>query len=188
MDPQRFDALKAAGYNRIPVVREVLADLDTPLSTYLKLANGPRTFLLESVEGGETWGRYSIIGLAAEALLTVQGGACRVHTASGWEEIPAADPFGAIEAFRARFRVPELPGLPRFSGGLVGYFAHEAVNYVEPQLADGEGTDGLGCPDVCLMLAGELVVFDNLRGTVQILVHADATRPDGLPAAERRLD
>jgi anthranilate synthase component 1 len=188
MDQQRFDALKAAGYNRIPVVREVLADLDTPLSTYLKLADAPHTFLLESVEGGETWGRYSIIGLKAAAVLTVRDGRCTVQSPAGSEDIPAQDPFEAIESFRARFRVPELPGLPRFSGGLVGYFGHETVAYIEPQLAEGHGDDGLGCPDICLMLAEELVIFDNLRGTVQLVVHADGAMPSGLAAAERRLD
>ena len=188
MDQQRYDAFKAAGYNRIPVVREVLADLDTPLSTYLKLADASGTFLLESVEGGETWGRYSIIGISAAALLTVQDGVCTVQSAAGSEILDAADPFAAIEAFRARYRVPVIPGLPRFSGGLVGYFSHETVGYIESQLAQGDAPDELGCPDACLMLAEELVIFDNLRGTVQILVHADATRTDGLAAAQRRLD
>jgi len=188
MDQQRYDALKAAGYTRIPVVREVLADLDTPLSTYLKLADGSYTFLLESVEGGETWGRYSIIGISAAALLTVRDGVCTVESAAGSETLEATDPFEAIERFRARYKVPEMPGLPRFSGGLVGYFSHETVDYIEPQLTHAEKADELACPDACLMLAEELVVFDNLRGTVQILVHADATRADGLAAAERRLD
>src|ERR1700761_8674125 len=119
MDQQRYDALKAAGYTRIPVLREVLADLDTPLSTYLKLADASGTFLLESVEGGETWGRYSIIGLSAAALLTVQDGVCTVRTAAGSETLTEREPFAAIESFRARFKVPEIPGLPRFSGGLV---------------------------------------------------------------------
>jgi len=188
MDQQRFDALKAAGYNRIPVVREVLADLDTPLSIYLKLADAPHTFLLESVEGGETWGRYSIIGLTAAAVLTVRDGRCTVQSAAGSEDLSAKDPFDAIENFRARFRVPELPGLPRFSGGLVGYFGHETVAYIEPQLAEGHGADALGCPDICLMLAEELVIFDNLRGTVQLVVHADGAAAGGIAAAERRLD
>ncbi|HEV2213166.1 MAG TPA: anthranilate synthase component I [Gammaproteobacteria bacterium] len=188
MDPQRFDALKATGYNRIPVVKEILADLDTPLSVYLKLANGPHTFLLESVEGGETWGRYSIIGLAAAALFTVRDGVCRVSSAAGEETISAAEPFAAIEQFRARFRAPELPGLPRFSGGLVGYFSHDTVAYIEPTLAGRGGEDELGCPDAALMLAEELVIFDNLRGTVQLLVHAHAEEEDGLQAAERRLE
>src|ERR1700761_2608891 len=188
MDQQRYDALKAAGYTRIPVLREVLADLDTPLSTYLKLADASGTFLLESVEGGETWGRYSIIGLSAAAMLTVRGGVCTVESVRGSETLAARDPFAAIEEFRSRFRVPEIPGLPRFSGGLVGYFGHETVGYIEPQLAGNDAMDELGCPDACLMLAEELVIFDNLRGTVQIVVHADATATDGLAAAERRLD
>ena len=188
MDQQRYDALKAAGYTRIPVVREVLADLDTPLSTYLKLADASCTFLLESVEGGETWGRYSIIGISAAALLTVRNGMCMVESPAGTEQLGAEDPFEAIERFRTRYKVPELPGLPRFSGGLVGYFGHETVGYIEPQLAGSDAPDELGCPDACLMLAEELVVFDNLRGTVQIVVHADATRTDGLSVAERRLD
>src|SRR5579862_9169971 len=102
MDHKRFDAFKAAGYNRIPVVKEILADLDTPLSTYFKLADAPHTFLLESVEGGETWGRYSIIGLAAAVLLTVRDGVCCVESAAGTEEIVTANPFEAIESFRAR--------------------------------------------------------------------------------------
>jgi anthranilate synthase component 1 len=188
MDQQRFDGLKAAGYNRIPVSRELLADLDTPLSVYLKLADGPHTFLLESVEGGETWGRYSIIGLTAAAVLTLQDGVCRVDSAQSSETLPSGDPFDAIEDFRARYKVPVLPGLPRFSGGLVGYFGHETVGYIEPQLAESRGEDALGCPDAYLMLAEELVVFDNLRGTVQLIVHADATRSDGFASAERRLD
>ena len=188
MDQQRYDAFKAAGYTRIPVVREVLADLDTPLSIYLKLADGSGTFLLESVEGGETWGRYSIIGIAAAAMLTVREGVCTVDTPAGTEILGDRDPFAAIESFRARYKVPALPELPRFSGGLVGYFSHETVGYIEPQLAESAAPDELACPDVCLMLAEELVVFDNLRGTVQMVVHADATAPDGLAAAERRLD
>src|ERR1700742_3543132 len=106
MDQQRYDALKAAGYNRIPVVREVLADLDTPLSTYLKLADASGTFLLESVEGGETWGRYSIIGIAAAAMLTLQDGVCTVETPAGTEILQDRDPFAAIEALRARSKVP----------------------------------------------------------------------------------
>jgi anthranilate synthase component 1 len=188
MDQQRFDDLRAAGYNRIPVFRELLADLDTPLSTYLKLADGPHTFLLESVEGGETWGRYSIIGLAAAAVLTLKDGVCRVDGPEGSEVLAADDPFDAIEDFRSRYKVPELPGLPRFSGGLVGYFGHETVGYIEPQLAESSAPDELACPDACLMLAEELVVFDNLRGTVLLVVHADATQPGGLAAAERRLE
>ncbi|HSC46888.1 MAG TPA: anthranilate synthase component I [Gammaproteobacteria bacterium] len=187
MDQQQFDALRAAGYNRIPVVKEILADLDTPLSVYHKLARAPHSFLLESVEGGETWGRYSIIGLPATTVLTVKDGVCRVRSPAGEETFAGDDPFAAIQTFRARYRVPALPGLPRFSGGLVGYFSHEAVRFIEPTLDSAGQTDTLGCPDACLLLAEELVIFDNLRGTVRIVVHADAEPADGLAAAGRRL-
>jgi anthranilate synthase component 1 len=187
MDQQQFDALRAAGYNRIPVVKEILADLDTPLSVYHKLARAPHSFLLESVEGGETWGRYSIIGLPASTVLTVKDGVCRVRGPAGEEVFAGDDPFAAIETFRSRFRVPALPGLPRFSGGLVGYFSHDAVRFIEPTLDSAGQTDALGCPDACLLLAEELVIFDNLRGTVRIVVHADAEQADGLTAAGRRL-
>jgi anthranilate synthase component 1 len=186
MDPQRFEALKAAGYNRIPVVKEILADLDTPLSTYLKLADAPNSFLLESVEGGETWGRYSIIGLAAAAVVTLEDGVCCVRDAAGEERI-AGDPLVALEQVRSRYRVPSVPGLPRFSGGLVGYFSYDAVRHIEPHLAVEHKPDPLGCPEACLLLAEELLVFDNLRGTVQLLVHAHADEADGLKAAEQRL-
>ncbi len=188
MDLQRFEALRAAGYNRIPLSKEILADLDTPLSVYLKLAHTPNSFLLESVEGGETWGRYSIIGLPAAAVLTLRDGVCTVKSHAGEEVLAGADPFAAIEGFRSRFRVPELPGLPRFSGGLVGYFSHDSVGYIEPSLAEAGGDDALGCPEVCLLLAEELVVFDNLRGTVQLLVHAHADETDGYYVAQRRLE
>ena len=187
MDQSQFDALRAAGYNRIPVDREILADLDTPLSVYLKLAAPPHSFLLESVEGGETWGRYSIIGLPASTVLSVKDGVCRAASASGVEELDGTDPFAAIEGFRARFQVPALPDLPRFSGGLVGYFSHDAVRFIEPTLDSSSQTDALGCPDACLLLAEELVIFDNLRGTVRIVVHADGSREDGFAAAERRV-
>ena len=112
MDQQQFDALRAAGYNHIPVVREILADLDTPLSVYLKLADGANTFLLESVEGGETWGRYSIIGLPATRTVTYADGALSIRHADGLERIATDDPLSAIESLRSRYRVPEIDGLP----------------------------------------------------------------------------
>jgi len=117
----------------------------------------------------------------------VQAGVCSVESAAGEETLDLKDPFAAIEAFRARFRAPEMPGLPRFSGGLVGYFSHDTVGYIEPTLGVDGAPDELGCPDVCLLLAEELVIFDNLRGTVQLLVHAHAEEADGLARAERRL-
>ena len=186
MRPEQFEQFCREGYNRIPVVREVLADLDTPLSTYLKLADAPYSYLFESVQGGEKWGRYSIIGLPARTVLKVHGHALTVE--EDGEVIEAAtvrDPLAFVEAFQQRFRVPELPGLPRFAGGLVGYFGYDTIRYIEPRLAGVDKPDPIGAPDILFMLSDEVVVFDNLRGRMQLIVHA---LPGRLQEAEARLD
>src|SRR5688572_20201202 len=137
MTPQQFSELAAQGYNRIPLMREVLADLDTPLSTYLKLARGPYSYLFESVQGGEKWGRYSIIGLPARTVLQVAGTDVSVIVdGKTVERESVADPLDFVRRFKERYRVPPVPGLPRFSGGLVGYFGYETIRYIEPRLGD----------------------------------------------------
>jgi anthranilate synthase component 1 len=190
IDPDSFRQLAAAGHNRIPVVREVLSDLDTPLSVYLKLADGPHTYLFESVEGGETWGRYSIIGLPARRTYEFRGHLLTVREHGEVVETRAVpDPFGEIERLRASYVVPRVPGLPGFSGGLVGYFGFECIGYVEPRLADdGTRPDQLGTPDVLLMLSEEVAVFDNLKGRLYLIVHADPAEPQAWARAQRRLD
>ncbi len=184
-----FDTLAAQGHTRIPVVREVFSDLDTPLSVYLKLADGPHTFLFESVEGGEAWGRYSIIGLPARRVYTLRAG---VLETSDLGEVIAratpADPLAAIEQLRASFKVPRLPGLPAFTGGLVGYFGFECIGYIEPRLLRVDKPDLLGTPNALLMLADEVAVFDNLRGRLFLIVHADPAQPQAWRRAVRRLD
>ena len=188
MTPDQFDALVAQGYNRIPVVCEVLADLDTPLSVYLKLVDGPFGFLFESVHGGEKWGRYSIIGLPCRTLLKVEGNRVTVETdGQPVESATVDDPLAFIEAFQARYRVPELDGMPRFSGGLVGYFGYDTVAYIEPRLRDPDKPDPLACPDILLMVADEVVVFDNLSGRMYLIVHADVEHGGTLTAALRRI-
>jgi len=192
MTPELFSRLVAAGYNRIPLIRELLADLETPLSIYLKLAHAPFSYLFESVQGGEKWGRYSIIGLPARVVLTVRGHEVRVQRDGRTEEqATAADPLAWIEQWLQRIRVPTaaelgLSVLPRFAGGLVGYFAYDTIRYVEPRLGQGEPRpDPLNAPDILLMQSDELVVFDNLRGRIQLIVHAE---PGGLEHALARLD
>jgi anthranilate synthase component 1 len=188
MTPEQFEALVAKGYNRIPVVCEVLADLDTPLSVYLKLVQGPFGFLFESVHGGEKWGRYSIIGLPCRTILRVHGNAVTVETdGEADERATVDDPLEFIESFKARFRVPELDDLPRFSGGLVGYFGYDTVGFIEPRLRNDEKTDPLNCPDILLMVADEVVVFDNLSGRMYLIVHADVERGDDLLSARQRI-
>ncbi|WP_078121609.1 anthranilate synthase component I [Thiosocius teredinicola] len=188
MTPEKFAALAAQGYNRIPVVCEVLADLDTPLSVYLKLVDGPFGFLFESVQGGEKWGRYSIIGLPCKTLLRVDGN--RVSVETDGVEVESAqvdDPLEFVETFKSRYRVAELDGLPRFTGGLVGYFGYDTVAYVEPKLRNPEKSDPLGCPDILLMVSDEVVVFDNLSGRMYLIVHADLDRGDTLDGTRRRI-
>lgn len=177
------------GYNRVPLMREVLADLDTPLSTYLKLADGPYTYLFESVQGGEKWGRYSIIGLPAHTILSVRGNEVTVREdGEVIEQQQVDDPLAFIEAYQARYRVAELPDLPKFTGGLVGYFGYDTVRYIEPRLGSCPNTDNLGTPDILLMLSDEVVVFDNLSGKLYVVVHVDPNEADALARGEARLD
>jgi anthranilate synthase component 1 len=183
-----YRKLVADGYNRIPIVREVLADLETPLSTFLKLVDGPNSYLFESVHGGEKWGRYSIIGLPSRTRITVNGQRLTVERdGQVAEAIATADPLAWIEAFQQRFRVPEMPGLPRFFGGLVGYFGYDTVGYIEPRLAGGRKHNPLETPDILLTVSDEVVVFDNLTGKLLVVVHADASDPEGLDKAQQRL-
>jgi anthranilate synthase component 1 len=189
MTEAEFNALAAQGYNRIALHREVLADFDTPLSSYRKLAEGPYSYLFESVEGGEKWGRFSIIGLPCDQVYKVCG-----HTLQRWrggellEERQVADPLEEVEALQRSFREPAQPELPPFHGGLVGYFAYDAVRYVEPRLAASCPPDELGNPDILLMVSDEVLVFDNLAGTVRVVVNADPAEADAYRRAEQRLE
>jgi len=189
VNKDQFEQLHTEGYNRIPVYRSVLADLDTPLSVYLKLAEGRNSYLLESVEGGETWGRYSIIGLPCRRRYTVRG-----HMLSISEygqlltEEEVADPLARIAELQREFNVPRLEELPLFSGGLVGYFGYETVQLIEPKLGGGEKRDELGTADIELLLSEEVAVLDNLEGRLWLIVHADPTQMGAYESALRRLD
>jgi anthranilate synthase component 1 len=189
MTPEKFQQLVKHGYNRIPVTREVLADLDTPLSTYLKLANGRYSYLFESVHGGEKWGRYSIIGLPSRTVVRIHGERIEVYTDGGLvEEVQHSDPLQWIEDFQRRYQVAEITGLPRFCGGLVGYFGYDSVRYIEPKLKNADQDDPLKTPDILLMVSDEVVVFDNLSGKLLMVVHVDAGQPDAWARGQARLD
>jgi len=188
MTPEQFEALAKQGHNRIPVMREVLADLDTPLSVYLKLADGPYSYLFESVHGGEKWGRYSIIGLPCQTLLKVYGHRVIIEeNGKIIEDLAAEDPLGFIEKFQARYQVAEVENLPRFTGGLVGYFGYDTIRYIEPKLAECPNPDHINNPDIMLMVSDEVVVFDNLNGSMYVIVHADPTQDDSLELAQARI-
>ena len=187
--PEQFQRHAAEGHTRIPVVREVLSDLDTPLSVYLKLADAPHTYLLESVEGGERFGRYSIIGLPAKRVIAFRGHAMEIRdNGQVVEQREVADPFAEVEALRASHSVPRLDGLPGFTGGLVGWFGFECIGYIEPRLAGGNKPDELDTPDILLMLSEEVAVFDNLKGRLYLIVHADPREADAWDNAQARLD
>ena len=189
MNPQRFTELAAQGYNRIPVSRCVLADMDTPLSAYLKLADGPYSYLFESVQGGEKWGRYSIIGLPSRTVLKVHGLQITLETDGVVvESLEHQDPLEFVKEFQARFNVAETEGEPRFNGGLVGYFGYDTVRYIEPRLRDSVPPDSIGNPDILLMVSDEVLVFDNLAGTLTLTVHVDPAIADAYSSAQNRLD
>ena len=191
---EEYQAFVAQGFNRIPVSKTVLADFDTPLSSYLKLADAPYSYLLESVHGGEKWGRYSIIGLPCRRIFTVRGYEVSesVVDGNGNETLVSsetvADPLAKVAEIQKRFNAADLPNLPRFNGGLVGYFGYDTVRYIEPKLADSCPEDDMGLPDILLMLSDELVVFDNLSGKIIFIVHIDPSQDQAWENAQTRLN
>jgi anthranilate synthase component 1 len=189
MDKTSFDAFKAQGYNRIPVVREILADTDTPLSTYLKLGKGAHSYFFESIQGGEKWGRFSIIGLPCRTVVRVVGKRVTVECEGEVvESLETDDPFVFIEQYKARFNVAEVTDNQRFGGGLVGYFAYDTVRYVEPTIGPAKDPGALDTPDILLMLSEEVVVFDNLRGTIAFVITVDPADAQAFENAQARID
>ncbi|MDO9102582.1 MAG: anthranilate synthase component I [Candidatus Nitrotoga sp.] len=184
---QAFDQLAEQGYNRIPLVAETFADLDTPLSLYLKLANKPYSYLLESVQGGERFGRYSFIGLPADTRITVRGKHITLTTPTGETVQNADNPLDFIKDYQSRFKVAPLSGLPRFTGGLAGYFGYDTVRYIEPRLAKTQKQDVLGTPEILLMLTEQLAVVDNLSGKLIFIVYANPELPNAYALARQRL-
>jgi len=190
-----FKSLALQGFNRIPLIAEAFADLETPLSLYLKLAHargdGRHSFLLESVVGGERFGRYSFIGLPARTLLRASGfGAdtvTEVVTDGQVVERARGNPLDFIEQYQQRFQVALRPGLPRFCGGLAGYFGYDVVRHIEKKLQKSCPPDTLGCPDILLLQCEELAVIDNLSGKLYLIVYADPGRPEAYSNGKKRL-
>ncbi len=189
MNAEDFIRLAASGYNRIPVMREVLADLETPLSAYLKLADGPYSYLLESVQGGEKWGRHSMIGLPASMVIKVYGNKIIIEQDGiTVNEIETDDPLSEIESLQKDFMVPDIEGQPKFTGGLVGYFGYDCIAYIEKRLKNNDKPDPLGCPDILLMVSEKVIVFDNLSGKLYIIVHANPENDNAYLLAQHQLD
>ena len=188
----QFDSLKAQGYNLIPVYRQRLADTETPLSVFARLKAHKQAYLFESVEGGENWARYSIIGLGESTVFSCNAGELTIKHADGAvEKQSCADPFQFIRDFQSQYKVPtqaDLPALPSFTGGLVGYFGYDAVRYIEPRLNNAPEADPVGLPDIWMMLSKTVIVFDNLKDTLFLIVHADANDADACSKAQAQLD
>jgi anthranilate synthase component 1 len=196
MTELEFKSLAALGFNRIPLISEAFADLETPLSLYLKLCSGAgayggkggrNSFLLESVVGGERFGRYSYIGLPARTVLKSHGLLTEVICDGQVVETHAGNPLDFIAAYQQRFKVALRPGMPRFCGGLAGYFGYDAVRYIEPKLAKTEMPGGIDTPDVMLLQCEELAVIDNLSGKLYLIVYADPSQPEAFFKAQKRL-
>ncbi len=198
-----FQSLAAQGFNRIPLMAQAFADLETPLSLYLKLAHmpdqatpsaadlGKYSFLLESVVGGERFGRYSFIGLPARTLIRASGFGANMRTEVVCDgvvvESSSENPLDFIASYQQRFKVALRPGMPRFCGGLAGYFGYDAVRYIEKKLQDSCPPDELGCPDILLLQCEELAVIDNLSGKLHLMVYADPGQPGAYDRGQRRL-
>ena len=172
MEKSKFNSLIDKGFNHIPLSREVLVDTDTPLALYLKLANNPYSYFLESVQGGEKWGRYSFVGLAAETVIKVNDYDVSIEkNGKLHKQYKVEDPLAWIEDYQSKFKVPQLEELPDFNGGLVGYFGYEIIKFIEPKLKNIKKKDELNVPDILLMVSNDLLVVDNLTSKVHIITH-----------------
>ncbi len=189
MNKTQFEALSGQGYNRIPVSRTILADTETPVSAYMKLAAGPYSYLFESVQGGEKWGRYSILGLPARERVEIFDNRI-VHKREGQEDelIQADNALDFLRDYQAQFRAAPLDELPAFVGGLVGYFGYDTVRYIEPRLAASAPQDELHVPDMLFMVSDEVLVFDNLQGKLHLIVNVDPAEAEAFERAQSRID
>jgi anthranilate synthase component 1 len=184
-----FDTYTASGYTRIPLVREVLADLDTPLSTYIKLAGGECSYLFESVSGSEKASRYSIIGLSARQLFRATGNNVEiVENGEVVESFTSSDPLQAVREYQQGFKAPDIEGLPRFTGGLVGYFSYDSIRYIEPSLGENQHPDPLQTPDVLLMVSDEILIFDKLKGRLFIVINVDPREDAAWESGQQRIE
>jgi len=191
MTSDQFQQYADQGYQQIPLMRTILADLETPLSAYMKLADGPYSYLFESVQGGEKWGRYSIIGLPCETVIQINGTIITIENNGELvETISHQQPLEWIRDYSEQFNAPEIEGLPRFTGGLVGYFGYETIHYIEPKVASTASVkkDPIGSADILLMVSKDVVVFDNVSNKLMIVTHVNPADKDAYQQGIKRLD
>ncbi len=190
MTPEQFIQLGKEGYNHVPVVRQIFADLDTPLSCYIKVARGPYSYLLESAaQGGEKWARYSVVGLPSRYIVKISGFDVTVlEDGEVTETFRCDDPLAYVEELQQRFSYPELEDMPLYTGGLVGYFGYDTIRYVEGRLAETAPPDNMHTPDILLMVSNDVIVFDNILGRIHLITHADPSVEGSFEAAQLRID
>jgi anthranilate synthase component 1 len=190
MTPEQFIQLGLEGYNHVPVVRQMFADLDTPLSCYVKVASGPYSYLLESAaQGGEKWARYSVVGLPSTYVVKIFGHEVHIEeNGTETECFPTPDPLAFVEELQQRFAYPELPNLPAYTGGLVGYFGYDTIRYVEKKIGKSAPPDTIGTPDILLMVSNEIIVFDNVLSRIHLIAHANPNEPGAWENAQLKLD
>jgi anthranilate synthase component 1 len=185
----KFNTYKAEGFNFIPLVKSFDVGHETPLSIYQKLANLPFSYLLESVEGGERFGRYSIIGLPSKKRIVIRDDVVEVIDQNQViEKETTQNPLNFIQNYLSQFKVPHDLELPRFAGGLAGYFGYETIQYIEARLKHKKTKDTLGVPDILLMLSDELIVVDNVAKKIFIVSYADPSIKDAYALGVARLD
>src|SRR5512145_2649508 len=179
-----FISLAGQG-NLIPVYREILADMETPVSAFKKIDDGKSSFLLESIEGGEKWARYSFLGSGPGRLFRSRGRHFEIldgeHLVEAGE---SADPLAELKRFMAPYRPVQLPELPRFFGGAVGYLGYDMVRFIE-RLPATRPTE-IGAWDCCFLLTGKLLIFDNMRQKVKAVCNVHIGDGEEPAAAYRR--
>ena len=193
MTPEQFKHYADQGYNKIPLMKTILADLETPLSAYMKLANAPFSYLFESVQGGENWGRYSIIGLPCKDVIKISGNTISLQSNGRVTDTINSDaPLDWVRQHALKFTMPDVEGLPRFSGGLVGYFGYETIHYIEPKVLEesqqSQKEDPIGSADILLMVSEEVLVFDNVNNQLMIVTHVDPSLENAYKKGLARLD
>ena len=173
---------------RIPISVEILADMETPLSVFKKLGNKPFSYLFESVEGGEKWARYSLIGLPSSTVIKVYKNEIQIYEDGRIvKEVTSQDPLKFLEEYQENINVKLNDELPAFTGGLVGYLGYDCIRYIEPKLSSSNLPDPLGTPDALFMLSEEVAVFDNLNNKLHLIVLSKSESEKDITEAEERL-
>ena len=172
MTEQDFIKYIEKGYNLIPLKSTLINDGLDPIDVYQKLSNMPKSYLLESLEGEKDWSRYTIIGLPSEEYIELKNNRIKYFISNKLvEDVETNNPIDWIEEFQKKFNVPSDSNLPKFQGGLVGYFGFDTVKYFEPAIKATMQKDDMDTPDICLIVSKEFLVFDKINNQIHIVIY-----------------